>query len=166
MIGITLVVIGLLALAANLWRADIFGLLILPALGIMFLVGAFMRRISGLLIPGSILMGLGVGTFLQQTLYASASDTARGAIVVLGLAIGFLAIMPLMQVMEKRFYWWPVIPGGILLIVGIALMAGTAGVAFLQTLGILWPFALIAAGAYLLWLVYRRPHRDRHGLPN
>ncbi|MGZ3599217.1 MAG: hypothetical protein ACXWQ5_05835 [Ktedonobacterales bacterium] len=164
-VGAILVIIGLIALAANVWHTDILGLLVLPALGIVFLVGAFVGRISGLVIPGSILTGLGLGTLAQQTLFASASGDTRGGIVVLGLALGFLAIMPLMQLMERRVYWWPAIPGGILLLVGIGLLAGPAGASFLQALGTLWPLALIAVGAYLLFRVYRRPRRDRHGLP-
>lgn len=165
-VGTILVLIGLITFAANMWQTSILGLLVLPALGIIFLVGAFVGRISGLLIPGSILAGLGLGTLAQQTLFASATSEARGAIAVLGLAVGFLAIMPLMQFMERRFYWWPAIPGGILLVVSIALFAGPAGTTFLQALGTFWPLALIAVGAYLLFRVYRQPHRDRHGLLN
>src|SRR5207302_1777563 len=66
-IGAFLVIIGLIALVANVWRTETFGLLVLPALGIIFLVAAFVGRISGLLIPGSILTGLGLGTLAQQT---------------------------------------------------------------------------------------------------
>ena len=165
LIGAILVLIGLIALAANVWRSDIIGMLVLPALGIIFLVGAFMGRIPGLLIPGSILLGLGLGTLAQQTLFASATGEARGAVVVIGLALGFLAIMPLFQLLQGSYHWWPAIPGGILLIVGAALLAGPAGMAFLQLLGMLWPVALIAGGAYLLWLVYRQPQRHRQGTP-
>lgn len=164
-IGTILIVLGLIALVANVWQSSIIGMLVLPALGIVFLVGAFVGRIPGLLIPGSILTGLGLGTLVQQTLFASASADTRGAVVVIGLALGFLAIMPLFQILQGRFYWWPAIPGGILLIIGIALLAGSAGTAFLQVLGTLWPLALIAGGAYLLWLVYRQSHRHRHGTP-
>ncbi|HEX8032960.1 MAG TPA: hypothetical protein VF510_03895 [Ktedonobacterales bacterium] len=163
--GAILVAIGLIVLAANVWHSDILGLLVLPALGIVFLAGAFVGRISGLLIPGGILTGLGLGTLAQQTLLASASGEVRGGIVVLGLALGFLAIMPLMQIMERRFYWWPAIPGGILLLVSIGLLAGPAGTAFLQVLGTLWPLALIAVGAYLLYRVYWQMRKDRHRLP-
>lgn len=163
--GAILVAIGLIVLAANVWHSDILGLLVLPALGIVFLAGAFVGRISGLLIPGGILTGLGLGTLAQQTLFASASGEVRGGIVVLGLALGFLAIMPLMQIMERRFYWWPAIPGGILLIVGTALLAGPGGTAFLQVLGTLWPLALIAVGAYLLYRVYWQMRKDKHGQP-
>lgn len=163
--GAILLMIGFVTLAANLSHSDIIGLLVLPVVGILFLVAAFMGRLPGLLIPGSIITGLGLGTLVQQTVFASANGEARGAVIVIGLALGFLAIMPLTQILHGRSQWWPAIPGGILLIVGIALWAGPAGATFLQVLGTLWPLALIAVGIYLLWRVYREPHRHRHGIP-
>ncbi len=165
-VGAILLLIGIVILAANLSQSDILGLLVLPVLGIIFLVAAFMGRISGLAIPGSILTGLGLGTLLQQTWFVSAAGETRGGIVVTGLALGFLAIMPLLQVLENRFYWWPAIPGGILLVVGVALLAGPLGTSFLELIGTLWPLALIAVGIYLLWRVYRQPRKPTHGVPS
>ncbi len=165
-VGAILLLIGIVILAANLAQSDILGLLVLPLLGIIFLVAAFIGRISGLAIPGSILTGLGLGTLAQQTWLVSAAGETRGGVVVIGLALGFLAIMPLLQILENHFYWWPAIPGGILLVVGIALWAGPAGTSFLLLIGTLWPLALIAVGAYLLWRVYRQPRGPTHGVPS
>jgi hypothetical protein len=47
--------------------------------------------------------------------------------------------------------WWPLIPGGILALVGGALLLGDAGLTFLTIVGQFWPLALVAAGLYLLW---------------
>lgn len=170
--GAMLVILGLMALAANIWNSALIGTLVLPVLGVMFIVWGFLQRSGGLMIPGGILTGLGLGTLAQQTLLVTADGEVRGGIVVLGLALGFLAIMPLSQLAEGRFHWWPSIPGGILLVVALALLAGPGGVGVLQTLGMLWPVALIAVGAYLLWLMYRargreeERDRERRGLPS
>lgn len=168
-VGVILVVIGLVALAANVWNLEFIGLLVLPLLGIVFLAWALWRRRPGFTIPGGILVGLGLGALAQRTLFADASREMRGALVVLGLALGFLAIMPLMQLAGGRFHWWPAIPGLILMGVSFAMMAGSGGVAVLQAVNALWPIALIVAGAYLVWVMYRARGargRNRRGLPS
>ena len=171
-VGFALVLVGVMTLVANLWNLELIGLFVLPVLGVIFLAWGFLQRQAGLMIPGGILTGLGLGTLAQQTLFVSSSGEVRGAIVVLGLALGFLAIMPLSQLVEGRFHWWPAIPGGILLIISLAMLAGPGGVAVLDALGTLWPVALIAVGAYLLWLMFRSRReggdrdRERRGLPS
>ncbi len=168
-IGVMLVVVGLMALAANVWNSDIIGMLVLPVLGVIFLAWGFLQRRGGLMIPGGILTGLGLGVVAQQTILAGSSADVRGAIVVMGLALGFLAIMPLCQLVEGRFQWWPAIPGGILLAVSLVMLAGPGGVVVLQAVNFLWPVALIVVGAYMLWLMFRprsERDRDRRGLPS
>ena len=171
MVGAILIVVGLFSLLAIYWPSEIIGLLVLPAIGVMFLVWAYLRRSSPLLVPGCILTGLGLGTLLQQTWLDALSGQARGGIVMLGLGLGFLSIMPLVLLMDGHTHWWPAVPGAILLAVSLGLLAGPGGVAFLQALNVLWPIALIVVGAYLLWLVYMRrgdrpTDRERHGLPS
>ncbi len=169
-IGLVLVAIGLMALAGNIWPSNLWGTITLPALGVIFLIWGFLRRSAGPMIPGGILTGLGLGVVAQQTLFLGANEEARGAVVVLGLALGFLAIMPLAILVEGHTHWWPAIPGGILLVVSLALLAGPGGVTVLQALGYLWPVALIAVGGYLLWMMYRsrgeERDRNRPNLPS
>ncbi len=169
-IGLVLVAIGLMALAGNIWPSNLWGMITLPALGVIFLVWGFLRPSAGPMIPGGILTGLGLGVVAQQTLFLGANEEARGAVVVLGLALGFLAIMPLAILVEGHTHWWPAIPGGILLVVSLALLAGPGGVTVLQALGYLWPVALIAVGGYLLWMMYRsrgeERDRNRPNLPS
>jgi hypothetical protein len=162
MVGLVLVAVGVMSLVGILWPSQVLGLLVLPILGAIFLAWAYLQRASALLIPGCILMGLGLGTFIQQTWLTSLTGEASGGIVVLGLALGFLAIMPLVQLMDRHFHWWPAIPGGILLAVSLGLLAGPNGLPYLYALNYLWPIALIVVGGYLLWMVYWR-RGDRRG---
>lgn len=168
-VGVILIVVGLMSLAATIWGSSLIGTLILPALGVMFLAWGFWARVPGLMIPGGILTGLGAGILVQQTLLVSASGEVSGGVVVLGLALGFLAIMPLVRLVGGHTYWWPAIPGGILLIVAVALLLGPGGVGLLQSMEYIWPIAPIVVGVYLIWLMYRRrggQDRDRPGLPS
>jgi hypothetical protein len=158
--AIVLIVVGLLLLIANLSPSTIIGLLILPALGAIFLTWGILARLVGPLIPGGILTGLGLGIALQQLFFA-ADTPAAGGIVVLGLGLGFLAITPLALAVTGAHCWWPLIPGSILSIVGVALLMGSVGLAFLTILGRFWPLILIAAGLCLLW----RATKQRGALP-
>lgn len=169
-VGGILIIVGVMSLLGTVWPSESIGLLVLPVLGGIFLAWAYVQHRWPLLIPGCILMGLGLGTFVQETWLKSLTGEARGAIVVLGLALGFLAIIPLVQLMDQRLQWWAAIPGGILLAVALGMLAGPNGLPFLQMLNTLWPFALIIVGGYLIWMVYwrrseRTPDRERHGLP-
>ncbi len=150
--GAILVVLGLTLLSGELFRGDWTGDLFLPALGGIFLLAGILDRNYGLLVPGGILSGLGVGVLLEETLVFLSPD-ARGAIVVLGLSAGFLSIMPLGVIFTGMLRWWPVVIGSVLACVGSALfVAATLDVPNLA--GIIWPLALIALG--ILIIVQRR----------
>jgi hypothetical protein len=152
--GFVLIMLGMVLFISNVWNAADVGLLVLPTLGAIFLAWGLVERHPPLLIPASILLGLGLGVLLQQTALIDASSAIRGGIVVLGLSLGFLAIIPLVAPFEQHLSWWPVIPGGVLLVVALAIFSGPGGIAFLQAIGPYWPLALVAAGVALLWIAY------------
>ncbi len=154
--AVVLIVIGLLLLIDNLSASTMIGLLILPSLGAIFLTWGILARLVGPLIPGGILTGLGVGIVLQR-LWFTADTPAAGGVIVLGLGLGFLVITPLaLAVTGERCHWWPLIPGSILSIIGVALLLGNLGVMFLTILGQFWPLILIVVGVYLLWRATNR----------
>jgi hypothetical protein len=144
-------VTGLLLIAGGvLWvlvaNTDLDGTVVVPGIGAGFLAAYLLTRRFGLLVPGGILTGLGVGLVV-------AAQNGPGEAVVLGLGLGFVAITVLDAVLgEGRAAWWPLIPGGILTLVGGSQIAG------IRDIGVyLGPVALIAVGILLLW----RPSRRR-----
>lgn len=137
MIGLLLILIGLGILAANLFRVRLVGPLILAMVGAAFLAGYFSRRFYGLLIPGCLLLGLALGIAGESIL--------KAGLTVLGLGLGFLAIYGIDLLYRRSTHWWPLIPGGILVLVGLAQLPG------LDILpSIAWPLVLIVAGLFLL----------------
>jgi hypothetical protein len=154
--GVVLIVFGLLALLATFTTSSIFGLSILPTLGMLFIVWGLVARLPGVVIPGGILTGLGLGTLVAQIAFSTASGQAQGGIIVLGLGLGFLAIMPLILIVSPERHWWALIPGGILTFVGIALIIGGAALDVLAVLGRLWPIAPIVVGIILIWQIFRK----------
>ena len=142
--GLLLIAGGLLwVLVAN---TDLDGTVVVPGIGVGFLVAYLVTRRFGLLVPGGILTGLGVGVVV-------AAQDGPGEAVVLGLGLGFVAITVLDAVLgEGQAAWWPLIPGGILTLVGGSQIAG------IRDIGVyLGPVVLIVVGVLLLL----RPSRRR-----
>jgi len=145
---------GRLIAGASLVVAGL-GLFALEALGeagdaaVLFVIGAvflaiyFMRRIYGLLVAGSITFGVGLGIVAERVFEST------GDITVIGIGIGFVMIYGIDRATTSTAHWWPLIPGAILLIIGITQLAGSIG-------EFIWPALLIAAGVALLAGASRR----------
>jgi len=153
--GLLLVAIGLLVLLTNIAPFRDLGFMILPVLGVCFLVWGFYTGRFGFIIPGCILSGLGIGVVLTQSL-VNLNSPASGAPVVLGLAAGFLGISLLGLYFERQRVWWPLIPGGILGLVGVLMLLGDTGLQALTWLGTIWPVILVVIGLYILFVPRRR----------
>jgi hypothetical protein len=154
--GVMLIVFGALALLATFNNSSEVGLFILPTLGILFIVWGLIARVPGLLIPGGILTGLGLGTLFAQLAFAWAAGDTRGGIILLGLGVGFLMIMPLILIISPARHWWALIPGSILAIIGLALLAGGPALSVLGVVGRLWPVIPIIIGGALIWQMFRK----------
>lgn len=113
--------------------------LFLTLLGLVFLIPYALTRSYGLLIPGCILAGLGIGMLMERS--------ARLDLTVpLGLGVGFIAIYVIHLILTRNSHWWPLIPGGILVAVGIA-EAVPQGQALFEKW---WPLILIVIGLAVL----------------
>jgi hypothetical protein len=152
--GSLLIAIGLLVLLAQTVQAESLGLLFLPALGGLFLVAGIVGRQVGFIIPGGILFGIGLGAIFTQNPALIAADTAKGGVFLLGFALGWFLITVLSRLFTRQTQWWALIPGGIMLFVGGALMLGGTALTALEFAGRWWPLILIALG--LIVIVRRR----------
>jgi hypothetical protein len=105
---------------------------------------------AGLLVPGAVLTGLATGRMLEE-----AFQTGQAATIALGA--GFVAITLLDALRHGRFrVWWPLVPGAVLIAVGLVQDTTGWGSA-LGDLG--WPLLLIVSGLLLVGvaLARRRP---------
>jgi len=139
---------GVLFFLDQVLQINSFGSLILLGLGAAFLYSYFNTQQGyriGFLIPGAILLGLGVGELFQDFTPAYFLDGERGDITTLTLGLGFCLIWFL-----ERKHWWALIPGGILVLTGIST---------LSVVGNLWPLVLVAIGIYMLYGQSRRRAR-------
>lgn len=137
--GVILVVVG------GWWLATQFieglgGEAVPLLIGIVFLALYFYNRTYGLLVAGGILTGVGVGQVAE-----SATKTSDG-LGSIGLGLGFLAIYAVDLLHRGNTHWWPLIPGGILLVTGLASLGGPLG----DLLDYAWPVLLIGLGVVLI----------------
>jgi hypothetical protein len=154
-VGATLlIVIGLCALVANLWGSKYVYESVPFAIGVAFLVAYALTRQYGYLVPGGILSGVGAGLLTSSLLNASDG----GPYTVIGGGIGFLLIFCVdMLVSRITMRWWPVIPGGLMVLIGTG-MAGE-NQDLIRQFEIWSPLLLIALGVVILVARIRQPSR-------
>ncbi len=153
--GIILIIIGVLILLDNLLDIS-FGNLFLMAIGGVFLLAALLSREGGLLIPGGILAGIGTGIFLLEGPLKGLEEPQDGGVFLLAFAAGWLVIS-LLSLALRPVQVWPLIPGGILGLIGAALFIGGPALDVLETAGRFWPVALILLG---LWVMFVRSKKE------
>jgi hypothetical protein len=149
-LGLLLIAVGAALLVVV--TTGVGGEIVVVTVGVGFLVAYTATRSYGLLIPGAILTGLGMGIVI-------ASQGGPDESVVLGLGAGFLAITVVDVIFgrPRGGWWWPLIPGGVLTIVGASTFAGIESVGRYVA-----PTLLIAVGILLLFR--RRPVDEGPGV--
>ena len=141
MAGLVIAGLGLFFLAGQL-EPDI-GRFVTLFIGLALLAVFVIRREYGFLVPGSILTGVGIGVALEP---AATGETSSG-VMMLAIAGGFLGIWVIGSIYRlPQNPWWPLIPGGILTIIGLVQMTSTDLAGALR----LWPVILIVLGAFVL----------------
>ncbi len=122
-------------------------------LGAAFIVGYVYRQTYGFLVAGGVIAGVGLGQLGEELL-----ETGTG-IGSLGIGLGFLSIYLIDRLNRSDAPWWPLIPGGILVVTGI----GDLGQPFADTMDYIWPALLIVIGLALLSGIRRERRRDHEG---
>jgi len=112
---------------------------LLMIIGSAFLIAYFVRKNFGLLIPGCILLGLGIGQVGHGSFFGF------GESQTLGLAFGFIAIYVIARLNEGKSHWWPLIPGGVMLLISIPRSRG-----LMELVWDHWQLILVLIGALIL----------------
>jgi len=152
--GLLLIGLGLLFLLnqfMDLPRLENVAIYFVLFLGIIFLAWGIFSREAGLMVPGGILTGIGLGVALVAGPFAVASGDRSGGIFMAAFALGWVLITVFTAIFTEKTMWWPLIPAAIMALVsGALLVQGPFWVA-LEWLGKLWPLALILGGIAILF---------------
>jgi len=143
--GLVLIVVGIVLLLAM--RALPVGDQNVLVVGALLLVAYAFTGRYGLLVPAGILTGLGAGIAARDWVGADRAP------VLLGLGVGFLFVyvVDLARSGRQAAEWWPLVPGGILVAVGLLRIVRGTGV--LHLIAAWWPILLVVLG---IWLLVRR----------
>jgi len=132
-------VAGLVALTTlNVLQDEFIAMYVLAAIALPFL-GVFLRDRAQwwALIPAYVLLAVGLMVVLIES--GVLSELLIPAYVMFAVAIPFLVLF---AVNPKR--WWPLIPGGIMAVIGLAFLVAEAAVEYIA------PVALVVVGIWIL----------------
>ena len=124
------------------------------AIGIVFLAWGVTTKKISLIIPGTILGTTGAGVYFGWSNPEAPGSLQKTGIMLVWFAFGWLLITVITRIVNKRFTWWPLIPGGILLMVGSGLYIGGNPENALGFLGNTGSIGMILIGVYLIFLKF------------
>jgi hypothetical protein len=151
-IGSVLLAVAVLALVHRYVPFEV-DHLILPAIGVGLLVGSLLRKAWGLLIPGCIIFGIGIGQWVQRSSHYGPWSNHGQALFLFCLAGGFALITVLSALVFRRRELWPLWPAGFIAFTGL-IRDGVDWLDYVRTLQPYWPFALLIVA---IWLLVGRP---------
>jgi hypothetical protein len=143
--GALLVIVGAFFLAERL----VPGLeRFIPLLVGLALVGLFLvTRSAGALVPGGVLTGVGIGTLI-----ATQPDSPYGGSAFLvSMGAGFILVSALAAMFGIRdARAWPLVPGSVLITIGVIIIASDQGRPVLEFAETWWPLVLVLVGGWVL----------------
>ena len=152
-VGLVLVLIGGGALVSEF--VPDFSRYVPLVIGLGMLAIFFVTRAYWALIFGGIMTGIGVGLVVADLLPGTEDD---GPGAVLGLSFGFIGIWVIGWLTRVREnHYWPLIPGGILFLVGVGLVLD-----LFETDASRWvvPAIIVGIGVLVMAAGYLRMSRD------
>lgn len=135
--------LGLLGeLSASVWSVALAGL------GVLFLLNFVTAAEQWWsLIPGCILLGLGIAIFVLER--GSAPGELGGGLILFSIGLPFLLIYVTQAARGRKDFWWALIPGGILTVLaGVVVLSLRAPGEIVGAL-VLWGIALPFLVVYL-----------------
>ena len=138
--GIFLIILGILII--GLKQSSFHNISVFPILiGGFFLAGYFSNKSYGLLIPGCLLLSIGISG--GRAHFVGFRDFGS-----FGLGIGFVAIYVIDLIYRGKTHWWPLIPGIILILTGTR--------KFTHFISIGWPVLIILFGIWIMIKSFKR----------
>jgi hypothetical protein len=86
----------------------------------MLLLGALLHK-NAWIIPGGVLSGIGLGIVLLEGPWA-VPEVRQSGLFLICFALGWFSITLLSRLTTRKTQWWALLPGGIMVLLGVAIM--------------------------------------------
>ena len=117
--------------------------------GLGLLIWGAASHNAGWIIPGGIITGTGLAIVAQTGPWNSTlSDQARTGLFLICFSLGWFLITLLSGLVTSRTLWWPIVPGLVMAITGIAFWVSTGWVELISSM--VWPILLVTIGIFLI----------------
>lgn len=147
--GIILVGIGLGLLIFQVTNLAMYFPLVL---GATFLAAGMLTRKAGLLIPGGIIGGVGLGAVaVDSDWFFPTGAVETGGVILVAMALGWFSITVLSKIFTSETQTWALIPGAIMAFIGGLILMGSNGLRILEIAGKYWPAILVLIGLAILF---------------
>ena len=93
-------------------------------IGLTMLAWGIGAKLFGLIISGSIILTVAPGISFSWKLIGVANAVSQTGVMLVWFGLGWALITICSRAIRDKFIWWPLIPGGILEMVGIGLYLG------------------------------------------
>jgi len=127
-----------------------FELYVITTTGILLLGSGVYYRLFGLVIPGCLLSAIGPGIYLAWSGPITGKGLTETGEMLVVFAVGWILITLFSRIIWEKFVWWPLIPGGMMAMVGWGLYIGGSPSNALTFIGNTGSVGLIIIGVYLL----------------
>jgi hypothetical protein len=145
---------GIFSVGANFFWGDLsllsFVLFLSVGFGLVLLLTGIFTRLMGLILAGALLATTGAGVYFGWNRSAGPNALAQTGIMLAWFSLGWILLTVIYRALFPKFMWWPLIPGGILAMVGWGLYIGGNPGNALSFIGNTGSIGLIVFGVYLL----------------
>jgi len=121
-------------------------------LGLGLLAWGIIVKLFGLILAGCISITVGSGIFFGWGFHPQNNGLAQTGIMLIWFAVGWALVVIISRLVHEKLIWWPLIPCGILAVVGWGLYLGGGAVSGTKVIGNSGSLMLIIFGIYLLLL--------------
>jgi hypothetical protein len=118
--------------------------------GIALLGSGIYWKLFGLVIPGSLVIGAVPGVYFAWAESGSKNALVQTSVMLVWFALGWGLVTIFARVRTLKFTWWPLIPGGIIGMVGWGLYIGGNPQSAVGFIGNTGSIGLLIFGIYIL----------------
>ncbi|MDX9849143.1 MAG: hypothetical protein RBT01_01425 [Anaerolineaceae bacterium] len=118
--------------------------------GVSLLLAGIYWKLIGLIIPGALLVGVAPGLYFAWENTNTANPLEQTGIMLVAFAFGWGLITVTSRTLTRKIVWWPLIPGGILAVVGWGLFIAGNPESAIGFIGNTGSVGLIIFGIYIL----------------